>query len=123
MNIVLVFLGGGIGAAARYLMQGAVYRLVGSAFPYGTLAVNVTGSFLIGVLMVVFEERYMVQPALRIFLTIGVLGGFTTFSSFSFETFALLREGSIVAGLLNALVSVAACLGATWVGAALGRLI
>ncbi len=123
MNIVLVFLGGGIGAAARYLMQGAVYRLVGSAFPYGTLAVNVTGSFLIGVLMVVFEERYMVQPALRIFLTIGVLGGFTTFSSFSFETFARLREGSIVAGLLNALVSVAACLGATWVGAALGRLI
>jgi fluoride exporter len=123
MNIVLVFLGGGIGAASRYWMQGAVYRIVGSSFPFGTLAVNLVGSFLIGFLMLVFEERFLVQPSLRIFLTIGILGGFTTFSSFSFETFALLREGSIVAGLLNAFASVAACLGATWLGTIVGKMI
>jgi fluoride exporter len=123
MNVVLVFLGGGIGAVARYWMQGAVYRIVGASFPYGTLAVNVAGSFCIGFLMLVFEERFLVQPSLRVFLTIGILGGFTTFSSFSFETLALLREGSIVAGLLNARVSVATCLGATWFGTIIGKMI
>ncbi len=123
MNLILVFVGGGIGAAARYWMQGAVYRIAGMSFPYGTLTVNVVGSFFIGLLMMLFEERFLVQPWLRVFLTIGVLGGFTTFSSFSFETFALLREGSIIAGLLNAMVSVAACLCATWVGAIVGKLI
>ncbi len=122
MNVVVIFIGGGIGAVARYWLQGAVYGWTGADFPYGTLAVNVLGSLFIGLLMSLFQERFLVQPALRLFLTIGILGGFTTFSTFSFETFALLREGSVAAGLLNAGVSLASCLGATWLGAVLGRL-
>ena len=122
MNVVVVFVGGGIGAVARYLLQGAVYALTGTGFPYGTLVVNVLGSLVIGILMALFEERFLVQPALRLFLAIGILGGFTTFSSFSYETYTLLREGSIGAGVLNAGVSLVACLGATWIGAVLGKL-
>ena len=94
MNGVIFFLGGGIGAALRYRMTGSVYRILGTTFPYGTLLVNVLGSILIGFCMAFFDERFVVQPALRLFLTIGVLGGFTTFSTFSYETIALLREGS-----------------------------
>ena len=122
MNYVLVFVGGGIGATARYGLQGVVYRVSGAEFPYGTLVVNVLGSFLIGVLMTSFEERFMVNPSLRVFLTSGILGGFTTFSSFSFETMALLRVGSYGLGLMNVAFSVVICLGATWAGMIIGKL-
>ena len=123
MNYLYVFVGGGIGAAGRYWLQGFVYRYLSSGFPYGTFVVNVLGSFAIGFLMSVFEERFVVIPALRIFLTIGILGGFTTFSSFSFETIALLRDGSYELGFLNVLLSVVTCLVATWVGMAIGKLL
>lgn len=123
MNIFLVFLGGGIGATARYGLQGVVYRVAGAAFPYGTLAVNVLGSLLIGFLMAFFEERFIVNPSLRLFLTIGILGGFTTFSSFSYETIAMLRDGSYLAALGNITLSVLLCLGATWLGIIGGKLL
>ncbi|MEO8168044.1 MAG: fluoride efflux transporter CrcB [bacterium] len=123
MNYLYVFLGGGIGAAGRYLLQGIVYRYASSGFPYGTFAVNLLGSFAIGFLMSVFDERFVVTPALRIFLTIGILGGFTTFSSFSFETVALLREGSYGLGVFNVGLSVVTCLVATWVGLITGKLL
>ncbi len=123
MNVALVFLGGGIGAVARYALQGLVYRFLTATFPYGTLAVNIVGSFLIGFLMSFFEERFLVAPALRIFLTIGVLGGFTTFSSFSYETVMLLRTGSYALGLANVLASVGICLGATLIGMIAGKLL
>ena len=123
MNSLLVFLGGGIGATARYGLQGVVYRITGAGFPYGTLIVNVAGSFLIGFLMSFFEERFIVNPSLRVFLTIGILGGFTTFSSFSYETVAMLREGSVVAALANMALSVLLCLGATWLGIIGGKLV
>ena len=119
----LVFLGGGLGAALRYWLSGSVYKVLPPTFPYGTLAVNLLGCFGIGFLMTFFEERFVVQPSLRVFLTIGVLGGFTTFSTFSFETVALLREGSIVSGLLNMAFSLAGCLLATVFGNALGKLL
>ncbi len=121
MNILLVFVGGGLGAAARYLLQGAVYRFTGAGFPYGTIAVNVLGCFLIGLLMSSMEERFLAAPSLRIFLTIGILGGFTTFSSFSYETMVLLREGDLLAGGFNIIASTVICLGATWLGLGLGR--
>ena len=119
----LVFLGGGLGAALRYWLSGSVYKVLPPTFPYGTLAVNLLGCFGIGFLMTFIEERFVVQPSLRVFLTIGVLGGFTTFSTFSFETVALLREGSIVSGLLNMAFSLAGCLLATVFGNALGKLL
>ena len=121
MNILLVFVGGGLGAAARYLLQGAVYRFAGATFPYGTIVVNTLGCFLIGLIMSSMEERFLAAPSLRIFLTIGILGGFTTFSSFSYETMVLLREGDLLTGGLNIIASMVICLGATWLGLGLGR--
>ena len=109
MNTLLVFAGGGIGAVARYLLQGAVYRVTGTGFPYGTIVVNVLGCFTIGLLMSSMEERFMAAPSLRIFLTIGILGGFTTFSSFSLQTFDLLRTGYWGRALANIVVSVVLC--------------
>ncbi len=123
MNVALVFLGGGIGAAARYGLQGLVYRFLPATFPYGTIAVNILGSFLIGFLTAFFEERFLVMPSLRVFLTIGVLGGFTTFSSFSYETVMLLRTGSYMLGGVNIVASVLTCLIATWIGMVLGKLV
>jgi len=83
-------------------MQGLLYRFVGTDFPYGTAIVNVIGSFLIGLIMTAFEERFLLNPSLRIFLTIGILGGFTTFSSFSYETVMMLRDSEFLyAGMLS----------------------
>ena len=121
MNILVVFIGGGLGAVARYLLQGFVYRFAGTEFPYGTIVVNILGCFTIGLLMSSMEERFLATPALRLFLTIGILGGFTTFSSFSYETMALLREGNFLDGGMNVVASVVVCLGATWLGLGLGR--
>lgn len=122
MNYALVFLGGGIGAVARYGLQALVYRVVPPTFPYGTIVVNAVGSFLIGFLMTFFEERFLVAPSLRMFLTIGILGGFTTFSSFSYETIMLLRDGAIATAAWNVAATVFICLAATWIGMAVGKL-
>lgn len=121
-NYLLVFAGGGIGGAARYWLSGLVYQRLGSEFPSGTLLVNVIGCLLIGLLMSIFEDRFVLYPSLRIFLTIGILGGFTTFSSFSFETMALLRDGELFYASANVLLSVVTCLGATWLGSSLGKI-
>ncbi len=123
MNLIVVFVGGGIGAAARYWLQGIVYRYSGPEFPYGTLVVNVLGCFLIGFLVACFEERFVLNPSLRVFLTIGILGGFTTFSTFSVETLALLRDGTYALGFLNIFSSLLLCLAGTWLGGVLGRLL
>lgn len=123
MNYLLVFIGGGLGSAARYWLQGFVYSETGTSFPYGTLAVNILGSFLIGLLMSSMEERFLIHPTTRIFLTIGILGGFTTFSSFSFETISLLRDGESLYALANALGTLFVCLSCTWLGVQLGKLI
>ncbi len=123
MNYILVFVGGGLGAAARYWLQGFVHTETGSVFPFGTLAVNVLGCFIIGTLMSTMEERFLVHPSLRVFLTVGILGGFTTFSSFSFETIQLFRDGELLYALFNVLASVMFCLSGTWLGVQLGKLI
>lgn len=121
MKYLLIFLGGGTGAALRYWMQGVVYGRTGTDFPYGTLAVNVLGCLVIGFLMISLEERFLAVPSLRLFLTIGVLGGFTTFSSFSYETLALARDGETARALANVGLSVVSCLTATWMGMKLGQ--
>jgi CrcB protein len=121
LKYILVFAGGGVGAALRYWMQGVVYNRTGSAFPYGTLIVNVLGCFLIGLLMISLEERFLANPSLRLFLTIGILGGFTTFSSFSYETLALMRDGEFLPALSNVGFTVMACLLATWAGMRIGK--
>lgn len=115
-NYLFVFLGGGIGASARYWLSGLVYNWLPASFPYGNLVVNITGCFLIGVLMAVAQERFLVDSSLRIFIVIGILGGFTTFSSFSFETISLLRDLEYLQATVNVAATVLGCLVATFVG-------
>jgi CrcB protein len=105
-----------MGTVARYLTQGAVQRLSGGTFPYGTLAVNVLGSFLVGLAATLFLERAAVSPLWRSAVLIGFCGGFTTFSALSYETFELLRTGDPVRGLLNLAAHVLLGLAAVWAG-------
>lgn len=114
---LIVGLGGCIGAMLRYGLSGIVQRLAPfSSFPIGTLSVNVAGSLLIGVAAGLVEYRQMLGPQARLFLMIGLLGGFTTFSSFAYETLALGQDGEYFLASLNALASVALCLAAVWLG-------
>lgn len=122
-SYLLVFLGGGLGAATRYWLSSAVYKFLPPEFPFGNLAVNISGCLLIGILMSVTEERFVIPSSVRLFLAIGVLGGFTTFSSFSYETVALLRDGQILYGSLNVLGTVLGCLAATYAGFSMGKII
>jgi CrcB protein len=111
-----VALGGALGSMARWALSGVVQRWSGTAFPWGTFAVNLLGSLLIGVVTALALERALVPPPARLFLVTGVLGGFTTFSALSYETFALLRDGQWLAAAGYALGSVVAGVGATVAG-------
>jgi CrcB protein len=115
-TVALIALFGALGCLSRYYLSGWVYDLAGRAFPYGTLAVNVVGAYLIGLIMEFSLRSTLVSPNLRIGLTIGFLGGLTTFSTFSYETFRLLEEGSFLLVTVNVLVSVVVCLAFTWLG-------
>ncbi|HEX9584490.1 MAG TPA: fluoride efflux transporter CrcB [Gammaproteobacteria bacterium] len=113
--------GGAAGALLRYWMSTGVHLLAGRAFPYGTLAVNVSGSLLMGLLYVLFIERMDVDPLWRGALLIGLLGAFTTFSTFSIETLNLLENGEPVKAVVNVLASVSVCIVACWLGMVAGR--
>jgi CrcB protein len=120
--VLLAGAGGFLGSAARYLVGGWVHRLAPfSGFPLGTLAVNVVGCFVIGVLGGWIDGRQLFSPEARVFLLIGVLGGFTTFSSFAYETLALTRDAQFGRALVNVTAQVVLGLGAAWLGHALVR--
>lgn len=122
MNQVLaIAAGGALGSVLRFWMSTWVYAVVGRSFPYGTLAVNVLGCLVMGFLFVLFLERLSDNTVLRAGVLIGVLGGFTTFSSFSIETLGLIDEGAWLKAMANMLASLGLCVGATWLGAMLGR--
>jgi len=121
MRFVLVAVGGAIGSTLRYALDGAVYRWLPPTFPFGTFVVNVTGCAVFGLLLGVGEQRLVVGSPARTFLLIGLLGGFTTFSSFAFETVQLLRDGEWMLGAGNVVGQVAMGLAALWIGFALGR--
>lgn len=122
MNLVLAIgVGGALGSILRYTLSMASHRIVSTTFPIGTLIVNVLGSIAIGVLYVWLIERFGARPELRAFLIVGVLGGFTTFSSFSLETVTLLMQASYGRAALNVAASVLLCLLGTAAGIALGR--
>lgn len=120
---VYLFLGGGVGTIARYVFSGCVYQWIGPRFPFGTLAVNLLGCFLIGFFAVLTEEKFLLPPELRVLVFAGFLGGFTTFSTFIFETANLVRDGEGLLALGNVLLSVCAGFVAFRLGVLLGEVI
>ena len=124
MRLALVALGGAIGSSLRFLLGGAVQGLFPqAAFPWGTLFVSVAGCFALGVLAQLAEGRGFLGPDARVFLLIGVLGGFTTFSAFAHETVNSLRDGVPVLALVNVAASVVLGLGAVWAGRVLAHVV
>lgn len=115
-----VCLGSAAGGGARYLVAGWALKLLGPSFPYGTLAVNVLGSFLLAGLMYIGVEAAAMSPALRLVLTTGAMGGFTTYSTFNYETMRYFQQGAWSTGIANVLITVLGCLVASllgWAGA------
>jgi CrcB protein len=115
-RLLWICLGGAVGSGARYLLSGWMISMLGTSFPHGTLAVNVLGSLVIGAFLHVGVSVEMYSPTLRLALTTGVLGGFTTFSSFSYETVQLVERGAWLLAGVNVTVTVVGCLFATAVG-------
>lgn len=122
-KILIVGIGGSIGAISRYLLSLWTVERFGAAFPYGTLLANVIGCFIIGIFMTVTTERLIVSPYWRLLVTVGFIGGLTTFSSFSYETFRLLQEAEIQLAFYNIALNFTAGFFATWVGITLARLV
>lgn len=122
METLLIAVGSGVGGVLRYLVSGLVARTLGEVFPLGTLAVNVLGSFVIGLFVALTgpDGRLLIDPRLRQAFTLGVCGGFTTFSSFSMQTLALLQDGEWELAALNVVASLVLCLLAVWAGWELG---
>ncbi len=119
--VVGIGLAGFVGAILRYLLSGWVYAALGSKLPYGTLAVNVLGSLLVGLFYVVFVERGLFSEEARLIITVGFLGALTTFSTFSLETYLLANEGYGFVSLINVAASVLLCLAAVLIGVFFGR--
>ena len=120
-QVAAIAAGGALGSVLRYGLSTWVHTLAGRGFPYGTLAVNVLGCLAMGLLFVLLVERVGESAVLRAGLLIGVLGGFTTFSSFSIETVNLIEQGALAKAAGNVAASLALCLGATWLGVVLAR--
>lgn len=123
MQLIAIAAGGALGALFRYWVSNGVHLIAGRSFPYGTLTVNVIGSLCIGLLYVLFNERYEVAAPWRALMMVGVLGAFTTFSTFSMETLELLEKRDILKAVLNMFLNVGLCVLAAWIGVILARAI
>lgn len=110
INYLLVGLGAAFGGTLRYWVSNLAFKFFTENFPYGTLVVNVVGSFILGLLLFYFNDKELLNPQLRLFLTVGFCGGFTTFSTFSYETIVLLRETQYLLGFLNIVLNILLCL-------------
>ena len=120
-QVLAIAAGGATGAVLRFWVSSGVYAMLGRGFPYGTLAVNVIGSLVMGFLYVLMIDRLMAGAEWRAFALVGLLGAFTTFSTFSIETLTLMQDALYAKALLNMLISVAACVGAAMLGVILAR--
>ncbi|KYZ74982.1 camphor resistance protein CrcB [Anaerosporomusa subterranea] len=121
--LATVAFGGGVGSVCRYAATLWTTNRFGTVMPYGTLLVNVVGCFIIGLFMTVTTERIIINPYWRLLLSVGFLGGLTTFSSFSYETWRLLMDGEVLWAAGNITLNLIVGLVATWLGIALGRLL
>ena len=123
MKLAAVAAGGALGASLRYLIAAVTHEVLGHDFPYGTLMVNIIGSFIIGYLLVLLPEQEGGIPIVRLLLITGVLGGFTTYSAFSVETLQLLQDGHLTKAGLNITMTLFFCFIAVWAGFLAARLI
>jgi CrcB protein len=123
MKTLWIGLGGALGSMARYHLDGWLQTRLGTGFPYGTLAVNLVGSFLLVLLMFVGLRTDVIPPVARIALATGVLGGFTTYSTFNYETLRYFQNGAWAMGTMNAAITLFGCLAAGLLGWALGRVL
>ena len=123
MGFLIVFIGGGIGAAIRHGVNLTAFRLVGIGFPFGTLFINIVGSFVMGLTAEYFALKAGLPQHLRLFLTTGIYGGFTTFSAFSLETALLYERGDIAGAIIYVAASVILSIGALFAGLAVIRAI
>jgi CrcB protein len=121
LNLLLVAIGGAIGSTARYVLSQLLQRATGTLFPIGTFAVNCAGCLVFGAIAGAAEQRVHMAPELRLFLFVGILGGFTTFSSYAFESYALLRDGQFLAASMNIVGQVVAGLAGVWIAMTLSR--
>ena len=122
-NLLLLGLAGGLGTVARFWISGLMHRYTRETFPLGTLAVNFLGCLLIGLVMHLARDQQALSPTARTIIVVGLLGGFTTFSAFGYETLELLQGGSALVAGANVAANVVLGIGAVWVGAAVGRLL
>lgn len=121
-NYILVSVGAAIGGVARYWLSNFVYKFLPENFPYGTFTVNLIGSIILGIVIYFFDSKELISPGLRLFLTIGFCGGFTTFSTFSLETINLLRDSQYLLAMLNIFSSVILCLAAVYIVSLITRI-
>ena len=122
-RFIYICVGGAIGTGLRYLTSTLAVRWLGVDFPYGTLIVNVVGSFLLGLIQQVGATSLLIPETTRLFLTVGIMGGLTTYSSFSYETLRLAQIGAWGQAWINVLVTTAVCLGVCFLGIVVGRMI
>lgn len=116
MKFLIVALGSGIGGALRFWISSLAQKFLPVYFPYGTLTVNLIGSFVLGILIFGFDEKQLLSTNIKLFLTVGLCGGFTTFSTFSFETFNLLKETEFLLAGLNILLNIILTIGGVYLG-------
>jgi len=116
VNVILIALGGALGSVCRYALSAGVQRVTSPLFPYGTFVVNVAGCLAFGVIIGAARDRMFLGPPARAFLLVGILGGFTTFSTFTYETFVLLQAGEVVPAFVNAAGQLLCGLAALWLG-------
>lgn len=120
-DLLFIACGGAAGSVMRFGVSSLVYSSLGRAFPYGTLTVNVSGSFLMGLMSVLLIEKFTISAEWRAAVLIGFLGAFTTFSTFSLETLQLMQQGELSKAGLNMLISVLSCVLAIWLGFVVGK--